>query len=230
MTAYRKWIHPHYLVEPIRQNEIKISGPDGEKISLIIHHAFEQIREVKVVDVPHNPKYGPIRYKRMGFSDAGAMEMAKQVVPCEVEPGDILGVAPNQVRDGDDKRKHVWLDVNQDQEYYKVNFSSVFYWRKPDSEEIKLGPGWAVIKVDQKEWSRLGNLILLNQAYNKRPFEGTIKYVSEGKWGTKETLGLEVGDQILFEPKMNIAMEINGEALYMIAHSQIHAKKGGANG
>lgn len=229
MTVFSKWMSPDYLASPIRGNEIGMKGPNGERVSVIIHHAFEKVRECVVEAIPHNPRYGPIRYKRMNYSDQEAIKLSHKIVPCHVEVGDIIGVAPNQVRDGE-RQRQLWLSVDQQEEWYRINFSSVFYWRKPESNDIKLTPGWAVIEIDQKTEETIGDLIILNQEYNKKPFIGRIRYVSEGEHGTKETIGVGVGDEVYFTPEMNVSMEINGEALFMIAHSQILAKKEDGHG
>lgn len=224
MTAYKRWLSDKFLATPIRGNEIGMKGPNGERVAIIIHHAFEKIRECVVKAAPHRPKLGVLMYLRMNYNEKDAIKLSKKSVSCDVEEGDILGVFPNQVKDGNDQNR-IYLDYVQDEELYMINYSSVFYTRKPDSDKIKLRPGWVAIHIDKKTETKLGELILLNQAINDKPIEGTIRYVSEGPDGTKECLGLEVGDEVYFAPEMNIAMEINGEALFMVAHSQIQAKK-----
>ena len=225
MTAtlpIKKWMREHFLVSPIRNNEKKVMGPDGEEVSILLsHHAFEKVREAVVVSPPHRPKYDAIRYLRMCYSEDQIRNtrLTHNTVECQVEAGDIIGISPNQVKDDEFQNRVTFFGT--DKELYEIDFSSVFYWRKPGSDEIRLTPGWAVIQIDKKVEKKINQIIHLRMEENKEPFEGTIRYVSEGPDGTKETLGVDVGDKIYFTRKMNVSIPINGEDLFLIAHSQI---------
>lgn len=216
-----KWLREHFLVTPIRNNEIKLNSPNGP-VSIVIHHAFEKIREGIVMSVPRYPKYDAMRYMRMYKNEADVPKLTFKTVPCEVEEGDIIGFSAHMVADGEEQNRIHFINVPE--ELYEVNFSQVYYHRKPDSDKIHLTPGWSIVEVDKKTQEEYLGILLLNMEQNKTPFSGKVRYVSEGPDGTEETLGVKVGDRIAFTKKMNVAIEINGEALFLISHSQMLAK------
>lgn len=212
-----KWLRRHFLVIPHRENEIALQGPNGEKVSLIIHHAFEKVREGMVYAAPYNPKYDVMRYVRMMKSDVEAIKLTHKTVESPIKEGDVIGFAMNQVKDDQFENKVTFLDC--DEELYEVDFSTVFYWKPKGTKEIKVTPGWAIISMEKQQMEKYGNLLLFKKN-DYVPTKGVIEYISEGEGGSSE-FGLKPGDKIMFTKDMNVAVEIDGRTLFMIAHSQI---------
>lgn len=216
-----KWLRRHLLVIPHRENEVNIPGPDGDFVTIIIHHAFERVSEGTVVCSPQYPLYDGMRYVRMMKDNEDIPALTHKPVQNDIKEGDIVGFASNQVMEDDQSNRVNFIHTSQ--EYREIDFSMVFYWRPKGTKEIKVTPGWAIVSMEKEEIEQYGKLFLPNSLKDNVTFKAKVEYVSEGPDGTTEALGVKPGDKVYMNKDMNIAIDIDGETYFMIAHSQILA-------